>query len=75
MIKILFKIKIFTIFFPFILKIILKFIFYYYKIKSLNFLLIFFLPYFNNIFNMTFDNKLYEMLQICLLMIFFNDLN
>ena len=70
MIKTLFKINIFTIFFPFILKSILKFFFYYYKIKSLNFLLIFFLPYFNNFLNMTFTNKLYEMLEICLQMIF-----
>ena len=77
MIKTLFKINIFTIFFPFMLKSILKLIiiFYYYKIKSLNFLLIFFLPYFNNFFNMTFDNKLYEMLQIYLLMIFLTYLN
>ena len=36
MIKILFKINIFAIFFSFILKKILKF-FYYYKIKNLNF--------------------------------------
>ena len=81
MIKTLFKINIFTIFF-FILKSILKFffffLFYYSKIKSLNFLLIFFLPYFNNVLNMTSGNKLYEMLQIYLLrifIVFFNDLN
>ena len=67
MIKTLFKINIFTIFFYFKLKSIF---FYYYKIKGLNFLLIFFLLYFNNYLNMTFDNKLYEMLQICLLRIF-----
>ena len=73
MIKILFKINIVTILIFFILKSILKF-FYYYKIKSLIFK-IFFLPYFNNFLNMTFSNKLYEMLQICLLNIFFNDLN
>ena len=62
MIKTLFKINIFTIFFPFMLKSILKLIiiFYYYKIKSLNLLLIFPHPYFNNFFNMTFGNKLYE---------------
>ena len=70
MIKILFKINIFAIFFSFILKNILKF-FYYYKIKFLIFFLILFLPYFNNFLNMTFSNKLYEMLQICLLRIFF----
>ena len=78
MIKTLFKINIFTIFFSFILKNIFIFLFFYYfKIKSLNFLLIFFLPYFNNVLNMTFSNKLYEMLQIYLLRIFyfFNDLN
>ena len=74
MIKTLFKINIFTIFFPFILKSILKLIiiFYYYKIKSLNLFLIFLLPYFNNFLNMTFGNKLYEILQICLLRIFLN---
>ena len=60
-----------TLFFSFILKCILKFFFYYSKIKILNFLLIFFLPYFNNFFNMTFNNKLHEMLQIYLLRNFF----
>ena len=47
------------------------FFFYYSKIKILNFLLIFSLPYLNNFFNMTFSNKLYEMLQIYLLRDFF----
>ena len=73
MIKILFKINIFTIFFSFILKNILKFFFFFYfsKIKRLNFLLIFFLRYFNNVLNMTFGNKLYKILQIYLQRILF----
>ena len=75
MIKIPFKINIFTILIFLFSKSILKFFFYYYKIKSLIFFLIFFLPYFNNFLNMIFSNKLYEMLQICLLRIYFNDLN
>ena len=66
MIKIPFKINVFTILIFFFAKKYFKVFFNYYKIESLIF--IFFnllLPYFNNFLNMIFSNKLYEMLQIC----------
>ena len=74
MIKTPFKINIFIIII-FLLKIILKFFFYYYKIKSLNFLLIFFLPYFNDFLNTTLGEKIIWNVTNLLIKNFFNDLN